>query len=140
MQMDFSTLSSHALYEYIIHHNLVPAIYPSPLGTDDPPPPAALLDPARMASRAPTPAPLISALTPANRPRRSKDASRRRSTRLIEEETRGMPEQTPVLADVAELHGVLASIAQRHFRESGVKEVDVLAGFLGAVRARAGRW
>lgn len=51
-----------------------------------------------------------------------------------------MPEQAPVLADVAELHGVLATLAQRHFVESSVKEVDVLTGFMGAVRARTGRW
>ncbi len=28
----------------------------------------------------------------------------------------------PVLADVEEIHGVLASIASRHFKESSVKE------------------
>lgn len=93
-----------------------------------------------MASRAPTPAPLIPALTPANRPRRNKEASRRRSTRLVDEEVRGMPEQTPVLADVAELHGVLAALVQRHFRESGVKENEAVTGFMGAIRARGGRW
>ncbi|KAI5120559.1 hypothetical protein M0805_000287 [Coniferiporia weirii] len=135
---EFTTLPTSALYRYIIHHDLAPAIYPTPLTSDDPPPPAALLDPARMASRAPSPAP-----TPANRPRRareSKESSRRRSTRLLEEEIRTGPEQTPVLADVGELHGVLAVIAQRHFRESSVREVDTLASFVSAVKARGGRW
>ncbi|KAH8120709.1 hypothetical protein DFH11DRAFT_85339 [Phellopilus nigrolimitatus] len=141
--VEFSSLPTPSLYRYIIHHDLVPVIYPTPLTADDPPPPAALLDPARMASRAPTPAPLLASTTPANRPRRTretKEASRRRSTRLLEEEQRGGLEQVPVLADVGELHGVLASIAQRHFKESSVREVDTLAMFLNAVKAKSGGW
>ncbi|EJD04452.1 uncharacterized protein FOMMEDRAFT_28148 [Fomitiporia mediterranea MF3/22] len=141
---EFSTLPTSALYEYIIQFNLVPMIYPTPLTADDPPPPALLLDPARMASRAPTPTPLA---TPANRPRRirePKEAGRRRSTRLIEDELRGggiasALDQVPVLADVAAVHGVLAAIAARHFRESSVREVDTLASFMGAVKARVRR-
>ncbi|KAL5535086.1 hypothetical protein ACEPAF_3179 [Sanghuangporus sanghuang] len=151
--IEFSALPTSALYEYIMQYDLVPVIYPTPLSAEDPPPPAALLDPARMASRAPTPSPLLmshpfmiqlqqqhqhqhqheqqlhQSNTPANRPRRTREAkegSRRRSTRLIEEEMRGAGgvggivgmEQVPVLADVSSLHGVLATIAARHFRES----------------------
>lgn len=98
-----------------------------------------------MASRAPTPQPLMTlSATPANRPQRrsreSKEASRRRSSRLLEEETRVGLEQAPVLADVGEIHNVLANIAQRHFKESTVKEVDTLASFMCAVKAKGGRW
>jgi len=81
-------------------------------------------------------------MTPANRPRReSKDHSRRRSSRLIEEEARSRP---PILADVEEFHVVLAGIAERHFRDilaiNGRKEVDTLASFMCAVeRAKGGR-
>ncbi|KAL5534690.1 hypothetical protein ACEPAG_1154 [Sanghuangporus baumii] len=154
--IEFSALPTSALYEYIMQYDLVPVIYPTPLSAEDPPPPAALLDPARMASRAPTPSPLLmnqhsfmmqqqqqhqhqqhqntSSSTPANRPRRTREAkegSRRRSTRLIEEEMRGAGgvggiigmEQVPVLADVSSLHGVLATIAARHFRESSATAV-----------------
>jgi len=49
-------------------------------------------------------------------------------------------EQVPVLADVGEIHNVLANIAQRHFKESMVKEVDTLASFMCAVKAKGGRW
>lgn len=144
-QFDFSTLPTASLYRYIIHHDLIPHIYPTPLSADDPPPPAALLDPLKMASRAPSPQPLMGlGTTPANRPQRrsraSKEASQRRSTRILEEETRVGPEQVPVLADVGEIHNVLANIAQRHFRESTVKELDTLSSFMCAVKAKGGRW
>lgn len=92
-----------------------------------------------MASRAPSPDPTP---TPANRPKRGKDTSRRRSTRLLEEEMRGL-DQVPVLADIGELHGVLATIAQRHFRDASVREVDTLSSFISAVKTRGGvhgRW
>ena len=101
----------------------------------DPPPPAALLEPMRRPSpRAASPA--SSTVTPANRPRRgreSKDASRRRSSRLLEEEMRAEMSQIPVLADVAEIKSMLALVAHRHFRETSVKEVETLAAFMQTV-------
>lgn len=48
----------------------------------------------------------------------------------------GGMEPVPVLADVSALHGVLATIAARHFRESSVREMDTLLSFLGAVKGR----
>jgi len=51
----------------------------------------------------------------------------------------GGVEQVPVLADVGEVHSVLASLAVRHFRESRVKEMDTLVSFVAAVKARKGR-
>ena len=94
-----------------------------------------------MASRAPSPDPTP---TPANRPKRvkDKDTNRRRSTRLLEEEMRGL-DQVPVLADIGELHSVLASIAQRHFRETNIREVDALSSFMSAIKTKGsmhGRW
>lgn len=120
------------LYRYLTQFDLVPRIHPSPLTAEDPPPPSSLDNPFRQQSRAPSPPPLT---TPANRPRReSKDQTRRRSSRLIEEDIQS---RTPVLADIDELHGVLAGIAERHFREqpsiNGREEVDTLASFMCAV-------
>lgn len=143
--VEFATLPTASLYRYIIQHDLVPGIYPSPLSEDDPPPPSALADPSKMASRAPTPspAPAVSLTTIANRPRRgreTKGGSKRRSSRVVEDEMRTGVEQVPLLADVQEIHGVLASIASRHFKESSVKEVDTLASFMCAVKGKNGRW
>ncbi|KLO11295.1 hypothetical protein SCHPADRAFT_906164 [Schizopora paradoxa] len=143
---EFASLPTSSLYRYIIQHDLVPGIYPSPLSEDDPPPPGALADPSRMASRAPTPnpAPAASLTTVANRPRRgreTKDRGKRRGgVRTLEDEMRTGVEQMPLLADVQEIHGVLASVASRHFKESSVKEVDTLASFMCAVKAKNGRW
>lgn len=125
------------LQRYMVQFDIVPSVYPSPLSIEDPPPPSSLADPQRQHSRPPSPP----TLTPANRPRRDpKDAvSRRRSSRLLEEEIRS---RTPILADVEELHGVLASIVERHFRETtainGREEVDTLAAFMCAVEKSKG--
>jgi len=43
----------------------------------------------------------------------------------------------PVLADVEDVHGMLAAVAQRHLREHMVPEVDTLASFMCAVKAKA---
>jgi hypothetical protein len=102
------------------------------LSVHDPPPPPSLLEPARSSSRGTSPIAAVS--TPANRPRReSREQSRRRSSRLLEEEGRT---RTPVLADVAEVQNVLAGIAQRHFEGQVVKEVDSLASFMCAVKGK----
>ncbi|TDL28946.1 hypothetical protein BD410DRAFT_253884 [Rickenella mellea] len=137
-QVQFDALPTAALYRYMIHYDLVPPIYPSPLSAEDPPAPSALLE--QMGSRGASPAASGPMATPANRPRRGpresnlKDNSRRRSSRLVSEEMRG---QVAVLSDVGEVHKVLASIAGRHFRTcGGVKEVDTLAGFMCAVKGR----
>ncbi|KAI0063135.1 hypothetical protein BV25DRAFT_1824684 [Artomyces pyxidatus] len=129
--MDFASLPMEALHRYLAQYDLIPSVHPSPLTAHDPPPPASLLHPLRGASRALSP---VSTITPANRPRReSREQSRRRSSRLLEEEPRG---RAPVLADVEEVHAVLAGIAQRHFEAQVVKEVDSLASFMCAVKAK----
>lgn len=119
------------LHRYLTQFDIIPDVYPSPLFADDPPSPASLCNQLHHSSRPPSPPPT----TPANRPRREhRDPSRRRSSRLLEEE---IPTRTPVLADVEELHGILAGIAERHFRElssiNGREEVDTLASFMCAV-------
>lgn len=124
-------MSTSVLHRYLTQFDIVPDVYPSPLSADDPPSPASLCNALRISSRPPSPPPT----TPANRPRREhREQSRRRSSRLLEEE---IPTRTPVLADVEELHGILASIAERHFRElssiNGREEVDTLASFMCAV-------
>lgn len=122
------------LYGYIAHFDLTPAVLPSPLSAEDPPPPVYLQDPNRYGSRAPTP---LTNATPANRPRReSKDQSRRRSSRLLDDEYRN---RTPILTDVREFNQVLAAIAEKHFRETNVKEVDTLASFMCTVKAKVER-
>jgi len=50
--------------------------------------------------------------------------------------------RTPILADVGELHGTIAGIVERHFREltsiNGREEVDTLASFMCAVEKAKG--
>ncbi|KAG5654326.1 hypothetical protein H0H81_004280 [Sphagnurus paluster] len=134
--VEFSKMPIPVLYRYLMTYDIVPHVYPSPMSADDPAPPSALENTMRQ-SHEPSP-PLM---TPANRPRRDpKEQSRRRSSRLLEE-TRN---RTPILADIEELHVVLAGIVDRHFREmpsiSGREEVDTLASFMCAVeKAKGGR-
>ncbi|KAI9460200.1 hypothetical protein BJY52DRAFT_1118477 [Lactarius psammicola] len=130
--MDFTTLPMDALHRYLVQYDLIPVVHPSPLTVHDPPPPPSLLEPTtRSSSRGVSP-PAVT--TPANRPRReSREQTRRRSSRFLEEEVRM---RTPVLADVGEVQTVLASIAQRHFESQVVREVDSLASFMCAVKGK----
>ncbi|KAF9229809.1 hypothetical protein BS17DRAFT_744306 [Gyrodon lividus] len=120
--IDFKSLPTATLHRYISYFNIL-VLYPSPFTSADPPAPSFLLEPMCHSSRAISP--IIP--TPANRPRRDpKDPSRRRSSRLLEEnETR-----TPILADIAEVHTLLATLAERHFQDHVVNEIDTLASFM----------
>jgi hypothetical protein len=132
-QIEFKNMPITTLYGYIAQFDLIPSVIPSPLTADDPPPPPFLLDPTRYGSRAPSAPPTT---TPANRPRReSKDHSRRRSSRLADD----ILGRTPILSDIDEFNGVLAAIAEKHFRETVVKEVDTLASFMCSVKAKVDR-
>lgn len=124
VQIDFKSLPMTTLHRYLSHFNLVPLINPSPLTLAEPPTPAFLLEPMSQSTRALSP---LVIPTPANRPRRDpKDQSRRRSSRLLEEnETR-----TPIMSDVAEVHTLLATLAERHFQDYVVNEIDTLASFM----------
>ena len=42
----------------------------------------------------------------------------------------------PIVGDVAELHGILAQLASKHCKVYAVKEVDTLAAFMCAVKAK----
>ena len=131
-KVEFKGMPTAMLYGYIAHFDLTPTVIPSPLSAEDPPPPFYLQDPNRYGSRAPTP---LANVTPANRPRReSKEQSRRRSSRLLDDRNR-----TPILTDVREFNQVLAAIAEKHFRETNVKEVDTLASFMCSIKAKVER-
>ncbi|KAI0325034.1 hypothetical protein GY45DRAFT_295104 [Cubamyces sp. BRFM 1775] len=140
-QIDFTALPTDALHRYLAHFELIPDLDPSPLSIEDPGPPSALLRPKntlpphghalRQGSTA-SPGPTG---TSTNRARREPGGNRRRSSRLVEEER--VPAPAPVYGDVGEVDGMLAAIAERHFREQEVKEVDTLAAFMCAVQAKA---
>ena len=118
------------LYRYLSYFNLIPPIYPSPLTAADPPSPDYLLDPVRQNLRGLSP---FAIPAPGNRPRRDpKDQSRRRSSRLLDEGEH----RTPILADVAEIQAVLAVIAERHFVDHAVSEIDTLASFMVKTSAK----
>ena len=128
--MDFAALDTAALHRYLNHFDLIPHIHPSPLSALDPPPPSSLVNPPRSTSRGVSPPVSI---TPANRPRReSREQSRRRSSRLVEEG----PQRTPILADVGEVDVALAAIARRHFETHAAREFESVAEFVKVVRAR----
>ncbi|GLB36591.1 hypothetical protein LshimejAT787_0308790 [Lyophyllum shimeji] len=135
--VDFVKMPTPVLYRYLTQYDIVPHVYPSPMTAEDPPPPSSLENSLRQSPHEPSP--LLT--TPANRPRRDpKEQSRRRSSRLLEESR----SRTPILADIDELHVVLAGIVERHFKEmppiSGREEVDTLASFMCAVeKAKGGR-
>lgn len=120
--MDFSTFSRETLHRYLVHYDLVPMVYPSPLTASDPPPPYSLLEPVRL----PTPPPPT--LVPVNRPRRDSDI-RKRSSRLVDDEN-GIFGRTAILADIGDIDHMLAKIAERHFRDEVIREVDTLASFM----------
>ncbi|KAI0638864.1 hypothetical protein C8Q77DRAFT_1221649 [Trametes polyzona] len=141
--IDFTALPTDALHRYLAHFDLIPDLDPSPLSVEDPGQPSSLLKPKthvpshghalrQTSTASPGPGPTGTA---ANRPRRDPGANRRRSSRLVEEER--VPAPPPVYGDIAEVDGVLAAIAERHFREQEVKEVDTLAAFMCAVQAKA---
>ncbi|TFK30657.1 hypothetical protein FA15DRAFT_662676 [Coprinopsis marcescibilis] len=136
--VEFNKMSVQVLYKYMTQFDIIPPVYPSPLTAEDPPYPALLADSQRQPSRSPSPPPTT---TPANRPRRepSQSQQRRRSSRLVDED---LPYRTPVLADIADLPNVLATVVERHFREmvsiNGREEVDTLAAFMCAVEKAKG--
>ncbi|KAH9949494.1 hypothetical protein B0H21DRAFT_117343 [Amylocystis lapponica] len=136
-RINFATLPTDALYRYLVHFDLVPEVDPSPLVADDPPAPSSLLRPRSHAHRhASTASPGPSHhITPANRPRREA-VGRRRSARLVEDEQGPDMSTLPVLADIEDVRATLAAVAQRHFREHAVPEVDTLASFMCAVKAK----
>ncbi|KAI0809076.1 hypothetical protein BC629DRAFT_1086102 [Irpex lacteus] len=135
--IDFSTLPIDAIHRYLTQFDIVPDIEPMATTAFDPPPPSTLLRHRGHGSNSASPVPQPLPPTPANRPRRelSASANRRRSSRLLEDDR--APPVAPVLSDVAEVHRTLAHVVERHFRDHAVKEVDTLASFMCAVKAKA---
>ncbi|KAI5991303.1 hypothetical protein F5J12DRAFT_468640 [Pisolithus orientalis] len=122
--VDFNKLPTATLHRYLSHFNLTPFIYPSQLTSTPPPAPSILLDPTRQTSRGLSP---LAITTSASRPRRDpKNQSRRRSSRLLEESE----PRVPILADVADVHSVLATLVDKHFQEYVANEIDTLASFM----------
>ncbi|KAF9258280.1 hypothetical protein L218DRAFT_826259, partial [Marasmius fiardii PR-910] len=109
--IDFPSRPSPFIHRYLNHFDLVPTIRPIPTSAEDPPPPYTFLNPHHYIHPPSRPGSPTSA-TPVNRPRRTV-ASRSASTL-----TGQIPisARTSILADVAELHGVLATLAERHFK------------------------
>lgn len=143
VQVDFSTLPTDALHRYLACFNLIPEVVPSPLTAEDPGPPSSLLksreDTAphghalrRTSTASPGPG---GSGTGASRGRRDGGANRRRSSRLVEDERQGGA--PAVYSDLGEVEVVLATLAERHFRENEVKEVDTLTAFMCAVKAKS---
>lgn len=123
--VDFNKLPTSTLHRYLSHFNLAPLIYPSQLTSTPLPAPSILLAPTRQGSRGLSP--LAISTTPANRPRRDpKDQSRRRSSRLLEESE----PRVPILADVADVHTILATLVDKHFQDYVANEIDTLASFM----------
>jgi len=127
--MDFAALPPASLHRYLVTWNLVPPM--DMLSSTVPALPSSIMI---AQARAVTPESTTTAVgvTPANRPRREhKDGSKRRSSRLVEDE---MTENVAVMADVEASHHAYALIAERHFQQKpAAKEVEVLTNFLHAV-------
>lgn len=125
-----------AIHRYLVEYDIVPEVHPLPTTAFDPPPPSYILRSRGQRASTGSPAPPPLPPTPANRPRRepSVTANRRRSSRLLDEDE--LPNATPILADVGEVHRTLAQMAQRHFQEYQVKEVETLASFMCVVKAK----
>ncbi|KAI6022577.1 hypothetical protein EDC04DRAFT_2575156 [Pisolithus marmoratus] len=122
--VDFNKLPISTLHRYLFHFNLTPFIHPSQLTSTPPPAPSILLDPTRQSSRGLSPLAITAA---ANRPRRDpKDQSRRRSSRLLEESE----PRVPILADVADVHTILATLVDKHFQDYVANEIDTLTSFM----------
>lgn len=136
-QMDFAALPPTILHKYLIAWDLVPPM--RLLSSHTPPLPASLMI---AHARATSPEPSLTNTTPANRPRRDlKDATKRRSSRLAEEER--LQDSIAVMADVQGTHQVFATMAERHFQQRTTasvtaKEVEILTGFLQAVNRSRG--
>lgn len=143
--VNFTRLSTATLHRYLAHFNIVPAVYPSPLTAANPQTPWSLVHPVgvRQSSRALSPPAVLSTRQrrdPSDQPlhpqgqSQSLPHSRRRSSRLLEEHE----PRTPVLADRAELHTVLASMVARHFHGYAVNEIDTLASFMVKTKSEHG--
>lgn len=137
----------------------MPILHPSPISALSPPPPEALLDP-QPSQPMKFPSPNATVTMPT-------DNGAQQHHQLINSNVRQSPQQqhhdrsifstnnhcsvdddeditgpssshrTTTLADIADLDIVLARLAERHFREGSVHELDTLATFLSLVKNSA---
>jgi hypothetical protein len=130
---------------YLNKFEIVPPIYPSPASSSMPPPPIHLINPPMYSRRDPSPSPPLTTggTTNGNRSRREPgkrdrngDTSRRRSSRLLEEELGWKDMRAPILPDLDDAHQALAVIAYKHFERQTVRETDVITSFLYAVKTK----
>lgn len=137
--VEFSRLPTTVLHRYLTQHNIIPDICPSPLSPDDPPSPPSLGEPYNIHS---PPSPPFHP-TPANRPRREASTTTQARTRSSRTQDDDIRVRTPILADVEQLHVVLAGIVERHFYElttiTPTQEVDTLASFMCAIGKQRGK-
>ncbi|KAG7100101.1 hypothetical protein E1B28_001881 [Marasmius oreades] len=143
--IDFTSFPSPFIHHYLNHFDLVPLIRPIPTSTEHPPPPYTLLNPHQY--QYPYQYQYQNPYQHIHPP--SSRLSRSTASAQIP-----IPTRTPILADVAELHGVLATLVERHFINSmytggggggggvgddsskgisGREEVDTLVAFMCAV-------
>lgn len=131
-------------------------LHPSPISALSPPPPETLLDsqhgqPIKFPSptaTGPTPADhnahhqLITGIPKRPTPLQQHDLAifSTRHYRSVDDEedpSGSSPHRTATLADLADLDIVLARLAERHFRDESVHELDTLATFLALVKNAA---
>ncbi|KAF8338143.1 uncharacterized protein EI90DRAFT_2546247 [Cantharellus anzutake] len=140
-KVNFTSIPIEMLNIYTHKYDLVPPIYPSPASAFDPPPPAHLINPPAHLRRSISPSLSIGGVMSANRPRRDPskakgDQSRRRSSRLLEEELGWRDRRSPILADIDEAHAAIAAIVQRHYDQQVIRESDAITQFVHAVRVK----
>ena len=138
-------------------------LHPSPISALSPPPPEALLDP-QHGQPIKFPSPIVTGATPAdhnvqqqqhhhhhqsiNPNRRTPQQQQQdhsiysaKNYRSIDddEDSAGpsSSHRTATLADIADLDIVLARLAERHFRDESVHELDTLATFIALVKNSA---
>ncbi|KAF9651290.1 hypothetical protein BDM02DRAFT_3127045 [Thelephora ganbajun] len=155
--IDFATLPREVVHQYLVQFDITPILHPSPISVLSPPPPEALLDP-QHGQPMKFPSPTATGTTPANhstqrhhhhqlinpnRPTPQQQdhsifsAKHYRSVDDDEDSTGPSSHRTATLADIADLDIVLARLAERHFRDESVHELDTLATFLALVKNSA---
>ncbi|KAG9100510.1 hypothetical protein FRC06_004057 [Ceratobasidium sp. 370] len=131
---DLSTLPVSSLVSYLVKHDIIPPIHPSPYTVQPTLAPSILLHPP---SHTPPPPPTSStSLIP--------ERERRRSSRFQEDELNPsaagddpITHHVPILTDLDAVHGALAKLVERHWQTKTVREQDTIVGFVwSAQRAR----
>ncbi|KAG8741609.1 hypothetical protein FRC10_002625 [Ceratobasidium sp. 414] len=133
VQTDLSTLPVPSLVSYLVKHDIIPPIHPSPYTAQPTLAPSILLHPP---SHTPPPPPSSSSISLVP------ERERRRSGRFQEDELNAAGDDptthhVPILTDLDGVHGALAKLVERHWHTKTVREQDTIAGFVwSAQRAR----